>query len=398
MKHAGKPVPALVRLGTRLFGRLVYNKIRERLGGEMKLACSGAAPLSKELGEFYASIGMPLIEGYGLTEGGVATLNPPDRPKPGSIGKPLPGIEVRLTEDGELLIKSPCLFSGYYKDPVSTAAVLKDGWLYTGDIAEIDSEGYIHITGRKKELIVSSNGKKIYPARIESLFKSEPLINQMLLIGDKLPYVTALFTINAAAVENLKGLEEITRRKEQARKAHQPGRKEQTMMVPFSRQMPTVIRPSQITPDVTYEPPLRVGFGINDQNVAGAQATMGRTVLVPGAGPNPTHYHAVNDVCWYILSGRIRAWFARSDGSDRQDVLLEGGDFVYIPSGAIHVLWDAAAAAIFWLVRPGGAVIPPGGFGERRRQSGRSGHASPRSRSGRHPRFSMWGRHGARPS
>ena len=114
------------------------------------------------------------------------------------------------------------------------------------------------------------------------------------------------------------------------------------MMVPFSRQMPTVIRPSQITPDVTYEPPLRVGFGINDQNVAGAQATMGRTVLVPGAGPNPTHYHAVNDVCWYILSGRIRAWFARSDGSDRQDVLLEGGDFVYIPSGAIHVIANAS--------------------------------------------------------
>jgi long-chain acyl-CoA synthetase len=215
LKHEGKPIPALLRLGTRIFGRLVYNKIRERLGGEMKLACSGAAPLSKELGEFYASIGMPLIEGYGLTEGGVATLNPPDRPKPGSIGKPLPGIEVRLTEDGELLIKSPCLFSGYFKDPVSTAAVLKDGWLYTGDIAEIDSEGYIYITGRKKELIVSSNGKKIYPARIESLFKSEPLINQMVLIGDKLPYVTALFTINTAAVENVKGPEEITARLQQ---------------------------------------------------------------------------------------------------------------------------------------------------------------------------------------
>ena len=115
-------------------------------------------------------------------------------------------------------------------------------------------------------------------------------------------------------------------------------------MVPFSKQMPTVIRPNQIGTDVTYEPPLRVGFGITDETVEGAKATMGRTILVPGAGPNPTHYHAVNDVCWYILYGRIRAWFARSDGSDRKDVILEGGDFVYIPSGAIHVIANASDA------------------------------------------------------
>jgi uncharacterized RmlC-like cupin family protein len=114
-------------------------------------------------------------------------------------------------------------------------------------------------------------------------------------------------------------------------------------MVPFDRQMPTVIHPSQITPDVTYEPPLRVGFGLNDQTVAGAKATMGRTILVPGAGPNPTHYHAAIDVCWYILSGRLQAWFARSDGSDRTDLILEGGDFAYIPSGAIHVIANASA-------------------------------------------------------
>lgn len=113
-------------------------------------------------------------------------------------------------------------------------------------------------------------------------------------------------------------------------------------MVPFSKQMPTVIRPSQIGTDVTYEPPLRVGFGISDKTVDGARATMGRTILVPGTGPNPTHYHSVNDVCWYILYGRIKAWFARSDGSDRKDVILEGGDFVYIPSGAIHVIANAS--------------------------------------------------------
>ena len=143
---------------------------------------------------------MPLIEGYGLTEGGVVCLNPVDRPKSGSIGVKLPGVELRLAEDGELLIKSPTLFSGYLRDPEATAGVLRDGWLYTGDIAEIDSQGYVYITGRKKELIVSSNGKKIYPARIEQLFKSEPIINQVVLIGDRLPYVTALVTVNATEV------------------------------------------------------------------------------------------------------------------------------------------------------------------------------------------------------
>lgn len=210
LKDAGKPVPAWIRGSLKLFDRLVYRKIRERLGGAMRIAASGAAPLSRDLSEFYAAIGMPLIEGYGLTEGGVATLNPVKSPRPGSIGKLLPGIEANLSEEGELLLKTPCVFSGYYKDPQSTGAVLKDGWLYTGDIAEFDSDGYIFITGRKKELIVSSNGKKIYPARIEGLFKSEPLINQMVLIGDKLPYVTALFTINIAATEGFKNNEEIT--------------------------------------------------------------------------------------------------------------------------------------------------------------------------------------------
>ncbi len=209
LKQQGKPVPAWIRASVRLFDRLVYRKIRERLGGELIFPASGAAPLSRELGEFYAAIGMPLIEGYGLTEGGVACLNPMEKPKPGSIGKLLPGVEGRLADDGELLLRSPCLFSGYYKDPASTAAVLKDGWLYTGDIAEFDDEGYVYITGRKKELIVSSNGKKIYPSRIEGLFKSEPLINQMILIGDKMPYVTALFTINTSAAEALKEMEPL---------------------------------------------------------------------------------------------------------------------------------------------------------------------------------------------
>ncbi len=209
LKQAGKPLPLWMKRALKIADKLVYSKIRERLGGRLRIAASGAAPLGKDLAEFYAAIGMPLIEGYGLTEGGVVALNPLDRPKPGSIGKALaPAVHIRLAEDGELLVESPCLFSGYYKDPETTALVLRDGWLYTGDIAEFDDDGYLYITGRKKELIVSSNGKKIYPSRIEGLFKTEPIINQVLLIGDRLPYVTALFTVNVANAESLKGMDE----------------------------------------------------------------------------------------------------------------------------------------------------------------------------------------------
>jgi long-chain acyl-CoA synthetase len=207
-RREGKPVPLRIRMPLAIADRVLFSKVRARFGGRLKVAASGAAPLSKDLAEFYEAVGMPLIEGYGLTEGGVVTLNPLDKPKPGSIGKPLGNIDVRVSEDGELLIKSPCLFSGYLNDPATTAEVLRHDWLHTGDIGYIDADGYIFITGRKKELIVSSTGKKIYPSRVENLFKMEPLISQVLLIGDRLPFLTALFTINTAAAEALKGMDE----------------------------------------------------------------------------------------------------------------------------------------------------------------------------------------------
>lgn len=207
-RRSGKPVPWRIRIPLRTADRLMFQKIRGRFGGRIRVAASGAAPLSKDLAEFYEAIGMPLVEGYGLTEGGVATLNPLDRPKPGSIGKALPGVQVRFTEDGELLLKSPCLFSGYWNDAATTAEVLRDGWLYTGDVGHADDEGYLFITGRKKELIVSSTGKKIYPSRVESLFKMEPVVSQVLLIGDRLPYLTALLTLNPAAAQALNGMDE----------------------------------------------------------------------------------------------------------------------------------------------------------------------------------------------
>ncbi len=204
-RQEGKPLPHWLSRMLKVADRLVFTKIRERLGGRIRIAASGAAPLGKDLAEFFAAIGMPLIEGYGLTEAGVICFNPITRPKAGSIGKMLPGVEGRLAEDGELQVRTPCLFEGYYKDEAATRSVMsEDGWFSTGDIGETDSDGYWYITGRKKELIVASNGKKIYPARIENLFKVEPLVNQVLLIGDKKPYVTAILTIHAAQLPELK--------------------------------------------------------------------------------------------------------------------------------------------------------------------------------------------------
>jgi len=207
-RREGKKVPWRIRGPLKVADRLMFRKVRARFGGKLRIAASGAAPLSKDLAEFYEAVGMPIIEGYGLTEGGVVCLNPLERPKPGSIGKVLPGFEVRFASDGELLVKGPCLFSGYLNDEETTAEVLSDGWLHTGDVAYSDSDGYVFITGRKKELIVSSTGKKIYPSRVESLFKMEPLISQVLLVGDRLPYLTALVTINSANAEGLKGMDQ----------------------------------------------------------------------------------------------------------------------------------------------------------------------------------------------
>lgn len=207
-RRQGRRVPAHIRLPLALADRVLFRTVRGRFGGRIRVAASGAAPLGKDLAEFYEAIGMPIIEGYGLTEGGVVSLNPLDGPQPGSIGKPLAGVEVRLSDAGELLVKSPCLFAGYLHDPEATARVLRDGWLHTGDLASIDDRGYVYITGRKDELIVSSTGKKVFPARVENLFKMEPLISQVLLIGDRLPYVAALFTINTPAALELKGMSE----------------------------------------------------------------------------------------------------------------------------------------------------------------------------------------------
>jgi long-chain acyl-CoA synthetase len=204
----GKPAPHWIASALKLADRFVFSKVKQRLGGRIRIAACGGAPLGKDLAEFFGAIQIPIIEGYGLTEAGVLCFNPLNRPKPGSIGTLLPGVEARIAEDGELQVHTPCVFDGYYKDEAATRTVLApDGWFSTGDIAEVDADGYYYITGRKKELIVSSNGKKVYPARIESLFKMETLVNQVLLIGDKQPYVTALLTLHPHVLHELAGMD-----------------------------------------------------------------------------------------------------------------------------------------------------------------------------------------------
>jgi len=200
-KRADKAVPFWVGAPLGVVDKVIFSKVREKLGGKIKLAVSGSAPLGKDLANFFGAIGVNLIEGFGLTEGGVTHLNPVKKPIVGSIGKLLPTVECKLMPDGEIALNGPTLFSGYYNDPEATAKVFADGWLLTGDIGSVDAKGYWYITGRKKEVLVASNGRKIYPNRIEGMFKGESLISQVVLVGDKRSFVTALFSLNPVSVE-----------------------------------------------------------------------------------------------------------------------------------------------------------------------------------------------------
>lgn len=199
----GRPVPAGVRLQWRLANRLVYKKFREGVGGRMVEFISGGAPLAPELAEFFNTVGLPLYQGYGLTETSpVVATNLPSACHIGTVGRPISGVEVRTAEDGELLVRGPCVMQGYYKKPEETRAVLSsDGWLATGDIGRLDADGYLSITDRKKELLKTAGGKLIAPAPIENALKSSPFIASAVLVGDRRPYVAALIVPNLATVQ-----------------------------------------------------------------------------------------------------------------------------------------------------------------------------------------------------
>jgi long-chain acyl-CoA synthetase len=193
----------LLRARHAVYERLVYGGFRDRLGGRCRYAVSGAAPLGEQLGHFYRGIGITVLEGYGLTETTAAvTLNNLEAQKIGTVGRPLGGMAVRVADDGELLVRGAQVFAGYWGDDEATAAVLDDdGWLHTGDLGEIDDEGFVRVIGRKKEILVTAGGKNVAPSTLEDRIRAHPLVSQCLVVGDGRPYIAALITLDAEAVQ-----------------------------------------------------------------------------------------------------------------------------------------------------------------------------------------------------
>jgi long-chain acyl-CoA synthetase len=175
----------------------VLSKIRNLFGGRIRLAVSGAAPINPEILRFFDAAGVLVLEGWGMTETSTAaTISTPEDFKVGTIGKPFPGCEVKIADDGEILVKGPNVFQGYHKNPEATAETIVDGWLHTGDIGEVEADGFIKITGRKKDIIITAGGKNITPANLEAEIKQQPLVSQCVVVGDRRPYLVALVTLD----------------------------------------------------------------------------------------------------------------------------------------------------------------------------------------------------------
>ena len=199
-QDTGGPGLAL-RLKHALFDKLVYGKLRAAVGGNAVAAVSGSAPLGERLGHFFRGIGLPILEGYGLTEttAGV-TVNTLDAQRVGSVGRPMPGVSVRIADDGEIMIKGPMVFRRYWENEQATRDAIEDGWFHSGDIGELDDAGFLTITGRKKEILVTAGGKNVAPAVLEDRLRAHPLVSQCIVVGDAQPFIAALVTIDAEAV------------------------------------------------------------------------------------------------------------------------------------------------------------------------------------------------------
>jgi long-chain acyl-CoA synthetase len=206
LRQRGEPVPPGLARKQRLANRLVYSKIKDRLGGRLRLGVSGGAPLAKEIAEFFHALDILIVEGWGLTEcTTAASVNRPGRFRFGTVGPALPDFEVRTDEDGEILIRSETVFAGYYKDEEATREVLgEDGWLRSGDVGSIDEDGFIRITDRKKDILVTAGGKNVAPQNLENALKTAPLVSQALVLGDRRPYVAALITLDPAVADGLR--------------------------------------------------------------------------------------------------------------------------------------------------------------------------------------------------
>jgi long-chain acyl-CoA synthetase len=201
LRQAKEPVPRGLAMQHALADRLVYSKVKERLGGRLRIANAGGAPLSRDVAEFFYAIDILILEGYGLSEvTTAATVNREDDFKFGTVGKALPGVELRLAADGEILIRSNTVFAGYYQDPAATAEVLDDeGFVHTGDVGHLDDDGFLVITDRKKDIIVTAGGKNVSPQNLENELKAQPVISQALVVGDRRPYIAALITVDPEA-------------------------------------------------------------------------------------------------------------------------------------------------------------------------------------------------------
>jgi long-chain acyl-CoA synthetase len=196
-ERAGRKPGFLLRKQYEFADKQVLSKIRALFGGNLRLAVSGAAPINPEILRFFDAAGVLVLEGWGMTETSTAaTISTPDDFKVGTIGKPFPGCEVRIADDGEILVKGPNVFQGYYKNEEATRETIVDGWLHTGDIGEIDDEGFIKITGRKKDIIITAGGKNITPANLENGMKQHSLVSQCVVVGDRKPYLVALVTLD----------------------------------------------------------------------------------------------------------------------------------------------------------------------------------------------------------
>ncbi|HXW43800.1 MAG TPA: AMP-dependent synthetase/ligase [Streptosporangiaceae bacterium] len=205
-RSAGQQPGAGLRLRHALFDHLVYAKLRAAVGGKVTYAVSGGAPLGERLGHFFRGAGITVLEGYGMTEtSAAATVNKPSRNKVGTVGQPVPGVTAKIADDGEILLKGSSIFGAYWHNKQATSETLDDdGWLHTGDLGSLDDEGFLQVTGRKKELIVTAGGKNVAPAVLEDRLRAHPLISQCMVVGDGKPFIACLITLDPEALEHWK--------------------------------------------------------------------------------------------------------------------------------------------------------------------------------------------------
>jgi long-chain acyl-CoA synthetase len=201
MKERGEQVPSELQAGFDQAEEKLYKNVRALFGGRMRYCASGAAPIAKEILEFFYACGVPVLEGWGMTETSTAaTVNRPEEYRLGSVGKPLPGVEVRIADDGEILLRGANIFREYYRNEEATREALEGGWLHTGDVGHIDEDGFLYITGRKKDIIITAGGKNITPANLENDVKQSRWVSQCVVIGDRRPYLVALVTLDPEEV------------------------------------------------------------------------------------------------------------------------------------------------------------------------------------------------------